>query len=644
MIRKSSSHNRTFVSAIRRLMNRSPLWLTFSLLMAVSLTVTSFSLSYSNYRWSTANEIRHQNASTEELIRLKLQNLDSYFNELSDFCVLPVYDTDFYQTLLSGGELDDNTLSSMQQTVSLNYYSRTDLTAYRIDMLNHNISIGREAGDQRMKTVETGTDVRQTTEYKECLASAKGYAVFPAESPSSLLRFCHTIIRINDKWPAALVTVEVTPAIMSTGFTDQIIALYNQDGELLYTNGTGEIRELLETEAENASSDGTVTLAGESYLRVQDSSSVSGLTLTAYTPLAAITREFSGIRNFSLFQSFLFLAISLAITILLIRYLTAPLSTLASSQKQLASGNFPKIDIGRCRETTELSNSFNDMSEHIDRLVNDNLIASLNEKNARLEAMEAQINPHFLYNTLQAIGSEALLNDQEEIYDMLTKLAANMRYSINGRNEVTLEEELRFTDNYIDLQKLRMEDRLQVTRRIDHDLLAALVPKCSLQLIVENSIKYGLSGDVSCLHIEIDAFRQGKDLVIRVYDDGAGMSAARLEEVRTRLENYRPGDTGEHGSVNDGTENDQLPAGSAVVVDGSSGSNRVVSYKEGRQTSGTGIPSTGVGLLNLYSRLKIMYNNQADIHVESSDSVADHHTCVTLILEEQGDPETHKPR
>ncbi len=319
------------------------------------------------------------------------------------------------------------------------------------------------------------------------------------------------------------------------------------------------------------------------------------MALVVWTPLSSITQELHNIRLFSILQGLLFLLIALVITLILIRYLTAPLSTLAGFQSQMAVGNFQRINIGRCKETAELSESFNDMSDHISRLVNDNLLSSLNEKNARIEALEAQVNPHFLYNTLQAIGSVALMNDQEEIYLMLTKLAANMRYSIKGGNEVTLDQELNFTDNYIALQKLRMEDRLRVTRKIEPGLGSARIPKCSLQVIVENSIKYGLQGDISNLDLEIDAFRQGNTLVIRVRDNGAGMDPQRLLEVQNKIHHYKPGDTASSASA------------------------------EG-----------GIGLVNLYARLRIMYDNHADLKIESSNG-ENHYTSTTLLLEDSED-------
>ena len=92
------------------------------------------------------------------------------------------------------------------------------------------------------------------------------------------------------------------------------------------------------------------------------------------------------------------------------------------------------------------------MAAHINELIETNYISSINEKNSRLQALEAQLNPHFLYNTLQAIATEALLADCQEIYDMIVSLSANLRYTIKGGELVRLQEELDYVVRYILLQ------------------------------------------------------------------------------------------------------------------------------------------------------------------------------------------------
>lgn len=578
------------LSYLRSVLNRTPLWLAFTVFMSCCLVILTLFLSFSNYRQGVSSAIERENESTSQMIDLKLQSLEQYLQELSDYCILPVKESEFYRDLLSSAPLSALRIEELQREVGQYYYTRTDLLSYRMDLLQQNVTYERGLKDQRMKTRE-GVTSEMAAVVAACADARSNYVVAPSESSNGLLRFSHTIIRVSDSMPVALVTIDVDQSVMRTGFTGQTVVLFSGDGEVLYTNAPEDLEDaILEAAAvsggehDHSSDDDTVTLAGNDYLRVCGSTD-TGITLTVLTPIESITDEMAHLRTSSFLQGLFFLVLSIAVTIVLIRYLTAPLAQLADSQTRMAEGDFSRIHIGRCKETTELGRSFNDMSEHIDRLVNDNLIASINEKNARIEALEAQVSPHFLYNTLQAIGAEALLNDEQRIYEMLVRLANNMRYSINGAKEVTLAEELEFTENYIELQRLRMGEHLQVSHRVERELLGTYVPKCGLQQIVENTIKYGRSGDIDSLHLEIDIYRQGITIVIRVWDNGAGMSEERLEEIRERIAAREPART------------------------------------------------TGIGLVNLSSRLHMMYGERAQMHIESSDDPENHHTCITLLLE-----------
>lgn len=126
---------------------------------------------------------------------------------------------------------------------------------------------------------------------------------------------------------------------------------------------------------------------------------------------------------------------------MIVRLTTAPLTAFSRRMKEVGNGNFSPIEEnGGSRELLALSRSFNEMVSHIDELINQNYVSEINEKTARLAALEAQLNPHFLYNTLQAIGTEALLNDQPQINRMLASLAANLRYSIKSGDPVRLKD------------------------------------------------------------------------------------------------------------------------------------------------------------------------------------------------------------
>ena len=157
-------------------------------------------------------------------------------------------------------------------------------------------------------------------------------------------------------------------------------------------------------------------------------------------------------------------------------------------------------------------------------------------------ALQNQINPHFLYNTLDGIRSQALLKGEEEIADMTGKLSRFFRYSIRNRGDlVTLEEELASVEDYFAIQKYRFEDRFSWKVEVpDRQALHYYLPKMTFQPIVENAIYHGLEPRKEKGLLTIRADLLEKSLRIRISDDGAGMAAETLERLRRRLAGEMP--------------------------------------------------------------------------------------------------------
>ena len=207
---------------------------------------------------------------------------------------------------------------------------------------------------------------------------------------------------------------------------------------------------------------------------------------------------------------------------------------------KMGEGDFsPTAFGGGCKETCALTESYNDMAAHINELIETNYISSINEKNSRLQALEAQLNPHFLYNTLQAIATEALLADCQEIYDMIVSLSANLRYTIKGGELVRLQEELDYVDRYILLQKTRLGGRLEVTKKINPKVNLAVIPKISIQMLVENAIIHGMPENGAVLHIIIRVCMENNRLLISVYDDGKGILPEKVKELNDIFSSQR---------------------------------------------------------------------------------------------------------
>ena len=176
------------------------------------------------------------------------------------------------------------------------------------------------------------------------------------------------------------------------------------------------------------------------------------------------------------------------------------------------------------------------------------LQASLTE--ARLRALRAQVNPHFLFNTLNAISVLAMKGDGQRVTQTLALLSDLLRLTIDGGlpQSVPLSHELELTDLYLEIQRVRFPDRLMVDRDIATDALDALVPSLLLQPIVENAVVHGIAQDVEAGRITLSARRDGGDLRLQVCDTGPGFPSGSLREgiglanTRERLAQLYGGD------------------------------------------------------------------------------------------------------
>lgn len=228
-----------------------------------------------------------------------------------------------------------------------------------------------------------------------------------------------------------------------------------------------------------------------------------------------------------------------AIVILLLSYtFTRPIGRLMAAMKEMETGNF-KIQVeekGR-DELGRLTRSFNFMARQTDRLVKEVYQEKLAQKNAELEALQAQINPHFLYNTLDTINWQLIDIGADDISDIVVSLGDILKYSIHGKDVlVPLEEEIRYIESYLCIQKSRLEARLETSMEIQRGARSCMVPKLILQPVVENAILHGIEPMKEGGRIQITAGLEGSDLLITVEDNGPGMDEAQLKACREMLE------------------------------------------------------------------------------------------------------------
>lgn len=195
------------------------------------------------------------------------------------------------------------------------------------------------------------------------------------------------------------------------------------------------------------------------------------------------------------------------------------------------------VEITAENEIGSLSKSFNAMTQKIHALMEQNIYEQKQKRKSEMKALQAQINPHFLYNTLDSIiwMSEAGENDQVVL--MTSALAKLLRQSIsNDREQITVAEEIDYVRSYLTIQKMRYKDKLEYTIDVEERILDVRIIKFVLQPLVENAIYHGLKYKETKGNLDIRGYRRGNRVCLVVADDGAGMEESELEHILEKKE------------------------------------------------------------------------------------------------------------
>ncbi|MBP3824133.1 MAG: histidine kinase, partial [Butyrivibrio sp.] len=247
------------------------------------------------------------------------------------------------------------------------------------------------------------------------------------------------------------------------------------------------------------------------------------------------------------YQIIIFLAIISVLICLIVanrmsNYVAKPIGTLAAGMRRFRKGDFDaKIELSREDEFEQLAVGFNKMTTQLKDTMEERVAAERKVNETRIEMMQAQLNPHFLYNTLDTIKWVAKVNHVPEVATMSASLAGILRTSISQTQFVRLSEEIKLIQNYCDIQRIRFDDKFDITIDIPEDVMQAIIPKLILQPIIENAIIHGMD-EMDNGHIYVASIKEkGKDgspdlLKISVQDNGKGIS----DEMLTALNNDDP--------------------------------------------------------------------------------------------------------
>ncbi len=255
-------------------------------------------------------------------------------------------------------------------------------------------------------------------------------------------------------------------------------------------------------------------------------SAYSGFRFISLFSKANFNQEINSLAFFALLITAATWLLVLVLTIILLRRVTTPIARLSRLMGKAQKEVYEKIDnIKTIDEVGRLCVSFNHLITDIQNLIEKVYKVELLNKEAELKMIKAQINPHFLYNTLESVNIMAKELGSTAIPDMIRLLAAIFRFSISpGSDLIPLKNELQFVLYYLQLAKYRYKERLTWTIDVSEELQQLIVPKLILQPLVENAILHGIDQIEGQGSIKISAYLQGYDLIVEIQDNGAGLN------------------------------------------------------------------------------------------------------------------------
>ena len=254
-------------------------------------------------------------------------------------------------------------------------------------------------------------------------------------------------------------------------------------------------------------------------------------------PKRAITESVNYIKILMIMLAAVAVAVSMIVAELVAESVTRPIDTLVDAMEQVYVGNLDvSVQTGRTDEIGVLYRSFNHMTGEMKRLID----AIYREQEAlrkqELKALQAQINPHFLYNTLDSIIWSLRMKQVEESIEMLAALTDFFKISLSkGKDIITIEEEVKHVSSYLSIQHQRYREKFDYDINVDPALPGCRTPKLILQPIVENAIYHGLKPKEGTGYLYIHIFSEGDDILMRVEDTGMGMSKERVEKLNREL-------------------------------------------------------------------------------------------------------------
>lgn len=512
--------------------------LTFSVLLVISVTSVAGVITYKTMRDQL---IYNRRMSSRWLQDRLTSEVESYSSRFYEFEVNKKIKKDILSwcndELEIGYSEKLNLITAMNETISM-------------DKNLNSMEIYNLRKDEVLVAKRSGAGMEETgdrlDEWRKRDSTLQTNIVFFRSEKEIVVS--HETYNFEDKKPMVLITMKIRPYDMEEILEDikttedESILIFNDQNELIeaeYGDGSQfDSEKLTEIIDRLEESNQQELLEDNNFWFFKD---VSGgkLKILMVVPNSSIVNTLKSTIFAGIAIGAAAVIISMVGSILFSGAFSRPIIKLSAMMRTITIDRYEDgiLPQERRDEIGILHDSFGIMLDRNKRLIEQEYQSKIEKREAQIRALQAQINPHFMYNTLQVIGGMALKKNVPEVYKITTALSDIMRYSLNFSDEmVPLKEEIQYFKSYLMIQNERFGNRIHLELKIPEDYMDYLIPKLILQPLLENSLEHGLANKPGDWQIILEAFlTEEEDLKLLFEDNGVGIPADRLAEIQESL-------------------------------------------------------------------------------------------------------------
>ena len=395
--------------------------------------------------------------------------------------------------------------------------------------------------------VQTIEDIKHTDTYKKALELKgkmfwvkvdKGESDIYLGNRNSKLLLCREIYDLSQKKPLAFLTLgiaeeKIENLCLNAMQEGESIAILSSSGEMITSYGEMSSQDMENLYQQQNGKTGEKIYENGKYILYSDQADNKSTIICKVIPKSQFWENISQAIYMPLALLFGVLLGLYPVLIIVSNIVIKPLALVCDAMGKFRQGDFTQqVKVDTNDEIGEVATCFNKMVVDMKQLINNNYVMALREKESELAILQAQINPHFLYNTLDSIYWQANNEGNEDIAERIYSLSQLFRLVLGqGNSMVHVEQECELLDRYLEIQKMRFTKQLNYFIEIDPEISQAFIPKLILQPFVENAVIHGIGNSLGPCDLVVTGHRKDQSIEFVISDTGIGMSPTEIDHI-----------------------------------------------------------------------------------------------------------------